>query len=253
MNLPVVKNQSVHNFLFNISDSFKFLKDGMPFNSSKPDDLKKEIIYRRNSNIVEKIIEYNPVTNQKVKVTKYDYFNNKKTVSVEEYVDNVRVKITSFSLFKSVTEFDKKSGKKFRTTNYSHKDESKISSIYYYDSETQNIMKMCVYRPDGKNIAFVKEISPKTGMVTRCINYKKNSSAVSSVSKYEILGGTLVKTTFFYNAPIHFASDKTLDRKITADVLNMRVINSFKEKNTDKLIDNLYQNNNNNFGMIKIS
>ncbi|MEE3349788.1 MAG: DUF2963 domain-containing protein [Candidatus Gastranaerophilaceae bacterium] len=252
MNLPVVKNQSVHNFLFNISDSFKFLKDGMPFNGSKPDDLKKEIIYRHNSNIVEKIIEYNPVTNQKVKVTKYDYFNNKKISAVEEYIDDVKVRATCYSMFKSVTEFDKKSGKKFRTTNYSHKDENKISSIYYYDSETQNISKMSVYRPDGKNIAFVKEISPKTGMVTRCINYKKNSSAVSSVSKYEILGGTLVKTTFFYNAPIHFASDKMLDRKITADVLNMRVINSFKEKNTDKLIDNLYQNNN-NFGMIKIS
>ncbi len=252
MNLPAVKNQYVHDFLFNINDSVKFLKDKISSKDLKQGDLKKEIIYRYNRNIIEKIIEYNPVTNKKVRVINYDYFNDKKISSVEEYIDGVRVRITGYSMFKSVTEFDKKTGKKLQTTNYSQSDDNKISSIYYYDFETEKISKMCVYRPDGKSIAFVKEISPKTGMVTRCINYKKNSSAVSSVSKYEILGGTLVKTTFFYNSPIHFSSDKMLDRRITADTLNTRVISSFKEKNTDKLIDNLYQNNN-NFGMIKIS
>ncbi len=252
MNLPAVKNQYVHDFLFNINDSVKFLKDKISSKDFKPTDLKKEIIYRYNRNTIEKIVEYSPVTNQKVRVINYDYFNDKKISSVEEYIDDIRVRITSYSMFKSVTEFDRKTGKKLKTTNYSQCDNNKISSIYYYDSESEKISKICVYRSDGKNIAFVKEISPKTGMVTRCINYKKNSSAVSSVSKYEWLGGTLVKTTFFYNSSIHFFSDQMLDRKITADTLNMRVLESFKEKKIDKLIDNLYKNNN-NFGMIKIS
>ncbi len=252
MKLPAVIDKEPHKFLFNLDDCVKFLKEPNDVCDLQKETLVKEVIYRYNRKNIEKIIEYNSKTKQKVRVTKFDYFNDKKITSVEDYVDGIRVRMTGFSLFKSVTEYDKISGNKVKTTNFSPKDENKISSVYYYDLQTEKIVKMCVYRPDGKSVAFVKEFSPDNGMVTRCVNYKKNSLAISSVSKFEMLGGTLVKTTFFYNSPVNLSTPQMLDRQITADMLNLRVINQFKDKKINKLIDNLYKNNN-NFGMIKIS
>lgn len=211
-----------------------------------------ETVYRADGVSVDKIIETDALTNQVIKITYYDYFDDKKIKSIEEFEDGLKIRLTLFSFFKSVSEFDKKTGKKIKTINYAVKDESKIMSKYDYDIETERISRMTVYRADGKNIAFIKELSPETGAVSRCINYKKDSSAISSVSKYELLGDTTVKTTYYYTNPIYMTSPEMVSKKITADNLNKKVIDSFSSKKVNYLIDNLYKNKN-SFSSIQVS
>ena len=250
--LPVLSDLIRHNFVFDIKKSANYLKDIVHKNSVQDVETSKEYVYRKDGMRVEKIVEYNVANGNIVKITNLDYFNDKKVKSVEEYKGGKLVRFTGYSLFKSVTEYDKISGKKICTTNYQIKNENKISSVYHYDTETEKIVKMAVYRPDGKYVAFVKEISPESGQVVRCINYKKNSSAISSVSKFEFMGTTSVKTTFYYNTPLYFESVAMLDKKILADTLNNRVLTDSKRGRIDKLIDNLYKNKQ-SFASVKIS
>ena len=201
----------------------------------------KEIIYRRNGITVDKVIETDSKTNQIVKITHYNYFNDKKISSVEEYKNGIKTKETNFNFFKIVTEYNDNGEKKIRTTNYDLKTGTKIISVYDYDADTGIIVRMSVYRPDGKTVAFIKEFSPKTGMVTRCINYRKDSNAISSVSQYKLSGDTCIRTTYYYKTPLYILSDTQLENKITADNLNERILCNNIPQNMSKLIDNLYK------------
>ena len=241
------------NIKFDIKYGSKFLK-GLISPDAKTNETQtnKQTVYRNDGVSIEKIIETDAVTDQTLKITNFDYFDDKKIKSIEEYCDGIKIRLTLFSFFKSVTEFDKKSGKKIKTTNYAVKNNSKIMSVYDYDTETERIVRMTVYRTDGKTVAFIKEISPETGIVSRCINYKNNSSAISSVSKYERMGDTTVKTTYYYSNPVYLSSLDMVDKKITADNLNKKVLDTFKGKKIDHLINNLYKNKN-SFSSIQVS
>ena len=200
-------------------------------------------IYRKDGITVDKIIEINVTSGETIKITNYNYFDDKKIKSVEDYENGIKVRDTSYNIFKVITEFDRTSGKKFRTYNYNLKMQEKLISIYDYDMETEKIVKMTVFQPDGETISFVKEISPQTGMVTRCINYKKNSKAISSVSQYKLMGDTCIRTTYYYRTPLYLFAMSELENKIIADDLNNRVLNN-PNKNVAKLIDSLYKNSN---------
>ena len=204
----------------------------------------KETIFRHNGTSVEKIIEYHPKTGMKVKVINYDYFNDKKIKSVEEFdkETGLKTRMTSYTLFKSVTEFDVKTGKKTKTTNYDIKNENCKTSVYDFDIELEKINRVTLFRPDGVSISMVKEIDPSTGMVTRAINYKKDSTAISSVSKYDFQGDKTIKTTFYYNTPVYFSSPAVFDKKVTADYLNKKVLDDSGQRRMTRLIDNLYKN-----------
>lgn len=242
-----------HNAKFNIKYGSKLLKNIISPEYEKNEiETKQQTFYRHDGVSVEKIIETDALTGQTLKITNFDYFDDKKIKSIEEYDEGVKIRLTLFSFFKSVTEFDKKSGKKIKTTNYTVKNDSKIMSVYDYDAETEKIVRMTVYRTDGKTVAFIKEISPQTGIVSRCINYKKDSSAISSVSKYERMGDTTVKTTYYYTNPIYLSSPDMVDKKITADNLNKKVLDTFNGKKINHLIDNLYKNKN-SFSSIQVS
>ena len=211
----------------------------------KPEDENlKETVFRYNSTSVEKIIEYDPQTGMKVKVTNYDYFNDKKIKSIEEFdkETGLKTRVTSFTLFKSVTEFDIKTGKKTKTTNFDIKNENRKTSVYDFDIELEKINRITLFRPDGYSISMVKEINPSTGMVTRAINYKKDSTAISSVSKFDFQGDKTIKTTFYYNTPVYFTSSALLDKKVMADYLNKKVLEDSSQKRITRLIDNLYKN-----------
>ena len=124
---------------------------------------------------VDKIIEYAPDGTTKILITNYDYFDETKIKSIEEFdqeTGNLK-KITTFTLFKSITDYDLKTGKKLKTTNFDLKTSSKKTSIYDYDIETEKISRVTVFRPDGKSVNMVKELNPNTGAVERVINYKK--------------------------------------------------------------------------------
>ncbi|MBR6098278.1 DUF2963 domain-containing protein [bacterium] len=248
----IISNKKEHNLKLNLKSGSQFLKDIINHTPPKQGVIHSQKVFRQDGISVEKIIETNTETGKIIRVINFDYFNDKKIKSIEEYEDDIKIRFTAFSFFKSVTEFDRKTGKKIKTTNYNIKDDTRKISVYDYDIESGKIVRMSVYRTDGKNLAFIKEISPDTGIVSRCINYKKNSSAISSVSKYEVMGSTTVKTTYYYSTPVYEYTPDTIDRKITADILNKKVLDSIGVKNVGKLIDNLYRRKQ-NFSTIKVS
>ncbi len=206
----------------------------------------------KNQKCVDKIVEKNSFTGEILRITHFDYFDDKKVKLIEDYENGIKVRLTSFSFFKSVTDIDKNTGKKIKTTNYNISDYNKKISVYDYDIETEQIIRTTVYRVDGKNIAFIKELSPETGIVSRCISYKKGSCAISSVSKYEKLGDTTVKTTYYYSTPIYLTNPDMIDKKVTADSLNKKVLDSFNNKRFNRLLDNLYKNKQ-SFASINVS
>ena len=61
-------------------------------------ETREEIIYRKNGKSIDRVIEIDVSTGSRVKTTHYDYFNDKKIRSIDEY--------------------DRKSGRKIRTVNY---------------------------------------------------------------------------------------------------------------------------------------
>jgi len=212
--------------------------------NDEPKQTIKETIYRHDGVSVEKMIEYNPYNHMIVKITNYDYFNDKKIKSVEEFdpETGLKLKVTSHTLFKSITEYDLKTGKKFKTTNFDINNSSRRTSVYDFDVETEKINRITTFRSDGNSISMVKELDPSSGLVVRSITYKKNSTSISSVSKYEFQGDKTIKTTFYYNTPIYFADSSSFNKKVTADVLNNRVLDSSNKKRMTRLIDNLYKN-----------
>jgi hypothetical protein len=206
------------------------------------EEFSKEVVYKSDGKKIDKIIEKNTANGNLHKITFFDYFDNSKIKSIEDYSDGIKIRTTNFSLFKSVTDYDKKTGKKYKVTNFDIKDENKKTSVYDYDLVTGNLIQMTVYRTDGNNIAFVKEISPETGEVKRCINYKKGSSAISSVSTFETLNNTTVKTTYYYSTPVYLNSLAQINKQITEDKLNKKILFPKSYNKVTRLIDNLYKN-----------
>lgn len=213
-------------------------------NTSEPQENIKERIFRHDGVSIDKIVEYNPQNHMIVKITYYDYFNNEKIKSVEEFESEtgLKIRVTSFTLFKSITDYDTKTGHKIKTTNFDIKNPSKKTSVYDFDIETEKIRRITVFRADGNSVSMVKELDPSTGMVTRSISYKKDSTSISSVSKYDFQGDKTVKTTFYYNTPVYFTNSSTFDKKVTADILNNKVLDNANQKRMTRLIDNLYKN-----------
>lgn len=220
---------------YSVLPQSKFLDTLNKENDSNQDEtFYQEIIHRRNSNQIDYINFYDKKTNVKIKTVYYDYFNDKKIKSVDEYDKKTgkRIRTTNYTLFKSVTEYNKDSGKKLKTINYNLRDENKISSIHEYHNIYDKISRIIIFRADGKSISMVKEINPITECVEQCINYKKNSNIINSVSKYEFQDNKMIKTTCYYND-----FSQTIKEFKSSPVTNLE-----KEK-TAKLIDNLFKQN----------
>ena len=152
---------------------------------------------------------YNKESGAKIKTNYYDYFNDKKIKSVDEYDEKTgqKIRTTNYTLYKSVTEYNRKSGKKLKTVNYSLRDENKITSIHEYHSIYDRVTRISIFRPDGKSISMVKEINPLTERVEQCINYKKDSYTDFAIFKQDrmLFYITNMKTVFSFVAVPAFA------------------------------------------------
>ena len=174
--------------------------------------IEKEVVYRKNGKAVDKVIETDKYTGSKVRTTHFDYFNDKKIRSIDEYdiKSGKKIRTINYVLYKSVDEYDIETGKKIRTINYNIKDENKLSSIQEYDLETGKIISMTIYKRDGKTVSVTKKINPETGKITNWLN-NKNYQLIEP-EKY---------TTRSYN----------------------KCSTTFQQDNVAELIDNLYNNN----------
>ena len=105
---------------------------------------REEVVYRKNGKSIDRIIEIDVVTGSRLKTTHFDYFNDKKVRSIDEYdkFSGQKIRTINYVLYKSVDEYDLDTGKKIRTINYNIKDETKISSIQEYDLATGKIIKI---------------------------------------------------------------------------------------------------------------
>ena len=138
---------------------------------------KEEIVYRKNGKSIDRIMEVDAVNDKKVRsIDEYDKFTGKK------------IRTINYVLYKSVDEYDLETGKKIRTINFNIKDENKISSIQEYDLETEKIVKISIFKRDGKTISIIKSIDPVTEKVTSWINNQytdcqkqKHTKAVSRI------------------------------------------------------------------------
>lgn len=176
---------------------------------------KEEVIYRNNGKSVNKIVEFNAKTGSKLKVTHYDYFDDKKIRSIDEFDEKTgkKIRTINYVLYKSIDEYDIKSGKKTRTINFNVKDDSKISSIQEYDTITGKIIKVSIYKRDGRSVSIIKNIDPLTDEVTNTFNKTIIRKPEDNISMY----------TRSYN------EYKTTEKHPKEDIA--------------KLIDNLYKNN----------
>lgn len=213
----------------------KFL-DLLNKNMSDNDDkcFDKEVIFRRNSRNIDCVHFFDKKNHNKVKTVFYDYFDDKKIKSVDEFDPETgkKIRTTNFTIFKSVTEFNLKTGKKLKTINFSIRDENKIVSIHEYHSLYERVSRISIFRPDGKSVSMVKEINPLTERVEQCINYKRNSGAVSSVSKYDFQNNKMVKTTCYFT-----------NHEDTFKNFNSAPVSELEKQKTAKLIDNLFAKN----------
>ena len=151
---------------------------------------KEEVVYRKNGTSIDKIIEVDVLTGMRVKTTHFDYFNDKKVRSIDEYdrETGIRLRTINYVLYKSIDEYDVVSGKKLRTINFSIKDENKISSVQEYDITTGKIIKIFIYKRDGKTVSIIKEIDPETGKITSIVNkisteISENTAQIKAIEK----------------------------------------------------------------------
>ncbi len=179
---------------------------------------KEQVFFRHNGKTVDKVVEFDSKTGSKLRITHYDYFDDKKIRSVDEYDKQTgkKIRTTNYVLYKSIDEYDQKTGKKIRTINFNVKDESKISSIQEYDISTGKIIKVSIYKRDGRSVSIIKNIDPITNEVTNTFN-KTIENSSSDALKY----------TRSYDNYKYMKSD--LEDKSKEDIA--------------KLIDNLYKNN----------
>ena len=203
---------------------------------------KDKIVYRKNTNKIESVTKFSQKTGGKIKVIKYDYFDDSKIKSIDEFDENSGklLKTSNFTLFKSVTEYDIQSGKKLRTLNYHYRDESKLSSIHEYNLQYEKVSKITVFRSDGKSISMIKELNPKTEMIEKCISFKRDSNTISSISKYDFDGKKTVKTTMYYSGLRAAADKRTAPKKY--NFKDFKPLSAAEKITKDKLIDNLFKN-----------
>lgn len=145
-------------------------------------ETKEQVIYRKNGKSIDRIIEIDPQTGSRIKTTHFDYFDDKKIRSIDEYdyATGKKIRTINYVLYKSVDEYDIETGKKIRTVNYNIKDETKISSIQEYDLETGKIVTVSIYKRDGITVSIVKRIDPKTGKVTNWLNNNKTKTQIKA-------------------------------------------------------------------------
>ena len=176
---------------------------------------REEIVYRKNGKSIDKLIEFDVNNGTKIKITHYDYFNDKKIRSIDEYDKETgkKIRTTNYVLYKSIDEYDLKTGKKIRTINFNVKDESKISSIQEYDVQTGKIITLLIYKRDGKTVGIIKKIDPKTDKVTNWVNKDFNPD-IEKITNLNTLNYKTTKST-----------------------------NKSPKEDIAKLIDNLYSNN----------
>lgn len=203
---------------------------------------KDEIVYRKNTKKIESVTKFSQKTGGKIRVIKYDYFDDSKIKSIDEFDENTGklLKTTTFTLFKAVTEYDILSGKKLRTLNYHYRDENKISSIHEYNLKFEKVARIIVFRSDGKSVSMIKELNPKTEMIEKCISFKRGSNTVSSVSKYDFDGNKTVKTTMYYSG-LRAGTDKQNSQK-EFNFCGFKPLSAAEKITKDKLIDNLFKN-----------
>ena len=201
---------------------------------------REEVIYRKNGHSIDKIIEIDVATGYKIKTTHFDYFNDRKIRSIDEYDPRTKIKIrtTNYVLYKSIDEYDVFSGKKCRTINFNIKDESKISSIQEYDIETGKITTISIYKRDGKTVSIVKKIDPVTEKVTSWINNDKTT--YEAIKPPEIVKP---KQQIIVKQPQPQFAKQNYDKF-------KQPLSQEKKDDIAKLIDNLYSNNM-NFESIK--
>lgn len=151
---------------------------------------KEKVVYRKNGTSIDKIIEVDVLTGMRVKTTHFDYFNDKKVRSIDEYdrETGTKLRTINYVLYKSIDEYDVVSGKKLRTINFSVKDENKISSVQEYDITTGKIIKIFIYKRDGKTVSIIKEIDPETGKITSIVNkisteISENTAQIKAIEK----------------------------------------------------------------------
>lgn len=151
---------------------------------------KEKVVYRKNGTSIDKIIEVDVLTGMRVKTTHFDYFNDKKVRSIDEYdrETGIKLRTINYVLYKSIDEYDVVSGKKLRTINFSIKDENKISSVQEYDITTGKIIKIFIYKRDGKTVSIIKEIDPETGKITSIVNkisteISENTAQIKAIEK----------------------------------------------------------------------
>lgn len=151
---------------------------------------KEEVVYRKNGTSIDKIIEVDVLTGMRVKTTHFDYFNDKKVRSIDEYdrETGIKLRTINYVLYKSIDEYDVVSGKKLRTINFSIKDENKISSVQEYDITTGKIIKIFIYKRDGKTVSIIKEIDPETEKITSIVNkisteISENTAQIKAIEK----------------------------------------------------------------------
>ena len=175
---------------------------------------REEVFYRRNGKTVDKVVEFDVNTGTKVKTTHYDYFNDGKVRSIDEFdIDSgKKIRTINFVLYKSIDEYDVNTGKKIRTINYNVKDETKISSIQEYDMESGKIIKISIYKRDGRTVSIEKRIDPLTETVTTKVNNTNNFKPLEP-SKY---------TTRSYD--------------------NVKCMDKSEQEDIAQLIDKLYKN-----------
>ncbi len=187
------------------------------FSSVQHPKTREEIIYRKNGVSVDRIIEFDIETNSRLKTTHYDYFNDKKIRSIDEFDRKTgrKIRTINYVLYKSIDEYDVQTGKKLRTINYNIKDEDKISSIQEYDLETGKIVTISIFKRDGKTISIIKKIDPTTGKVSSWINNKN----------------------------INYKPVEPLKPSMpTRSYDNIKLIDKKEKEDIAKLIDNLYSN-----------
>lgn len=179
-------------------------------------ETREEIIYRKNGKSIDRVIEIDVETGSRVKTTHYDYFNDKKIRSVDEYdrKSGKKIRTVNYVLYKSIDEYDINSGKKLRTINFNIKDETKISSIQEYDPETGKIVTISIYKRDGKTVSIIKKIDPDTQKVTSWVN-NKNFTSYTPVEPAKVM---------------------------TRSYDNIKIPEKKDREDIARLIDNLYRN-----------
>ncbi len=78
-------------------------------------ETKEKIVYRKNGKSVDKVIEFDVKTGSKVKTTHYDYFDDKKIRSIDEFDKESckKIRTVNYVVYKSIDEYDLESGKNY--------------------------------------------------------------------------------------------------------------------------------------------